>query len=141
MASEKIWDRKLAVARDLAREAKQYVCYYLAISLSEQAKLVHASGMLEDVEGKQLYARKFGAVLRTDGVLIRHPETKEPCVLVALSDEYGGRFALESRRNRRRSRSTKDINDLLPFELMTEMQAEEWLKKHPDETKPASEES
>src|SRR5262245_11425900 len=71
----------------------------------------------DPVTVKQEIAKQINAKCRQVGGAIAHPDTDEPCTLLAISDKQGGTFVLENRKTKKRSHTTRDIHTLLPFKI------------------------
>ena len=67
---------------------------------------------------KQALVKKINRECRSFGLVIAHPESGEPCTLIAINDKWGGKFALENRKTKKRSRTARDIRAMLPFKLI-----------------------
>lgn len=70
------------------------------------------------IESLRDLAKKLNAECRAYGFAIAHPVTGEPCTLLVVQDKTGGRFTLENRITKKRSHTTANIEDLLPFKLV-----------------------
>ena len=74
-------------------------------------------GRQEWLSAKQDLATRVNQIVRNYGLTICHPDTNDPCILVVITDDYGGKYALQSRKLRTRSRTTRDLASLCPFKL------------------------
>jgi hypothetical protein len=72
-----------------------------------------------DYELKKRLAKKVNETFRRDGAVICHPETKEPCLLLAVGSPDGkGRYVFASRQTRKRSHTSIALIDMLPLTPM-----------------------
>jgi hypothetical protein len=69
-------------------------------------------------EVKQKLAKWVNSQFRSHGCMIAHPDDGEPCILLAINTKYGGKFVLENSKTKKRSCTTKDITELLPFKII-----------------------
>ena len=100
-------------ARLLIRWAK----YFIAVEVAEEVRKLIREASTNTLAEKQLLARKVNARLRDEEVYFVQPNTGEACVLVALTDEYEGRIALETIKTRKRSYTTKNIYQLINIDI------------------------
>lgn len=70
------------------------------------------------IGSKRRLAAKLMACANAHGYYFRHPETGSPCLLLVVSDKWGGKFMLENRITRKRSCSNSDIFKMLPLQLV-----------------------
>jgi hypothetical protein len=84
--------------------------------------------LLKTSKGKQELARAINDDCRRNGYCLAHPETKAPCILLAINDEWGGKFTLEDRKTKKRSNTTRDIRTMQPFTLIPipKTESESW---------------
>src|SRR5690348_13003606 len=98
---------------------------YYALSIISPIILIGIEALIEEyvkaeklatVQGKQELAKKINSACRRCNMWLVDPETKEDCFLVALNDKWGGKFALESYRTKKRTKTTANIKTLLPMQ-------------------------
>lgn len=67
---------------------------------------------LNTILGKQALAKTINAECRRCGQVLAHPETGDPCILLAINDKWGGKFALENRKTKKRSHTTRSADEI-----------------------------
>ncbi len=73
---------------------------------------------LADYEAKRTIVSDINTYLRDLEFAIRHPESGEPCTLLASASPDGkGRYVLSDRRTKKRSHTSVTLLDLLPLRL------------------------
>lgn len=110
-----LWMKLWEIIKPLVEEKKVFDA---ARHIHELAEEMIADKGITTSEGKKSFASSVNETLRVTGLSIRHPDTGEQCVLVAMPDKRGGKLALEARKDRKRSKTTRDLSKLLPFTLM-----------------------
>lgn len=71
-----------------------------------------------DYGSKRQLVSRINNDCRNHNMAIRHPDSGDPCILLAIRDNQKGTFVLESRETKRRSKTTKDISSMLPLTLV-----------------------
>ena len=73
----------------------------------------------DDYENRKSFVKEFDDELRKYSAAIAHPESGEPCILLAVASRDGtGRFTLENRLTKKRGGFYKSITELLPLKLV-----------------------
>jgi hypothetical protein len=99
--------------------AKDVVRPYIAPMILEEAGKRKAENRLETVGERQDFAKWINGWVSYLGLVILHPDSGDTCIVLAISDKYGGKFVLENRTTRKRSRTSKEIEGLLPLRFGT----------------------
>lgn len=104
---------ELEVIQDVLREALGQVSLRLALLKAEQAALQKLA-----YDDKKELAKQMNQACREAGLAIAHPDSGEPCILLAISDVWGGKFTLENCKTKKRSKTSREIGAMLPFKLV-----------------------
>ncbi len=67
---------------------------------------------------KQRLVAEVNGALRKFGCAYKHPESGQPCILLAISDDYGGKYVLSNRITKKRSHTTREIADMVHFDTV-----------------------
>lgn len=105
-------------------EAASEMAFAVTMKVSKMAAEAADGGLLYSLEGKRALASDINEQCRLRGTTLAHPETGEPCTLLAISDKYEGTFVLENRATKKRSHTTKNIWTLLPLKVIPLSQPE-----------------
>jgi hypothetical protein len=70
------------------------------------------------IDFKRDYAKDINAACAKWGVAIAHPESGEACTLLVINDKADGRFVLENRATKKRSKTATDIAGLMPLKVV-----------------------
>jgi hypothetical protein len=82
----------------------------------------------EDYEDKKSFVIQINKILREGDAAIRHPETQQPSMLLALNSWRGvGRYTLEDRVTKKRQGSYKTVSELFPVSLIDDVQRKEGI--------------
>ncbi len=126
------YSRSIARLKDL----QDFVLSDIAALVLDQSKFLLA---YVDLSNKDIpHVASIGGVgllkklLDQFDLLVRHPETGEPSIVLYISDDYGGRFVLEGRVTRKRSMSTKRLLPLLAGGLAHETEVVRWASQNTD---------
>lgn len=111
-------EAEFEVLAALISEARERICDPLADKIERSAKELAQDGLLSHSTGKQSFAKHVSALLRWHNLAVGHPETAEPCNLIAINDVWGGKFALENRKTKKRSHTVRDITAAFPITLI-----------------------
>lgn len=80
--------------------------------------IASAAGENLGIEQKRALVKIINSQCREVNLCLKHPDTGEPCTLLAVSDRYDGSFVLEDRKTKKRTRSARQIKSMLPFQLI-----------------------
>ena len=91
-----------------------------------------------DNEEKKRLSKHVNETLRQQGAVIAHPETREPCLLLAVGSPDGyGRYVLANRETKQRSHTSRALADMLPFTPMPDVpRRESFLERRNAEQPP-----
>jgi hypothetical protein len=118
-------------ARESAKECREALNQIImdstkAITNAEIQPLAESRKDEQEYAGKKRLVRIVNDALREQGAVLANPDTKEPCLLLAVNSRDGaGRYTLQSRITKKRTGSYTTLKDLLPLVPMLDVPRKE----------------
>lgn len=97
---------------------REAMCPYLATYVSNGIRKLLETTKDKGIQDKRYIATSLGKSTRRYGVTFAHPESGEPCNIMVINDLWGGKYAYENRKTKKRSHTTRDLTTLLPFKFI-----------------------
>lgn len=83
-------------------------------------ELVVEHGLKAVSHYRQSVVKNLTHDLHLNDMSLVHPESGEPCSMIAIADDYGAKFALRSKATGKRSHTTRILAKLLPFRVTSD---------------------
>lgn len=106
----------LELMHDDLKELMGQVSLMQAVAKAEEVKV---SGAKQSYAEKKELARLINQACRDAGVRIAHPVDGAGCILLAISDVWGGKYTLENCDTKKRSHTSRELGALLPFKFVS----------------------